>query len=113
MAVRDERAHAGRLGKAQRLAVLDLAAFSIEPVQFGCEVAEKVQGMSCEARMACGKLDRPGAKTPSLLEPAEQDTGTSERVVAIANMQDDPSRHLALEKLLAFPDPIQRLARLA
>ena len=42
MAVRDERAHAARLGERQRLAVEGLAALGIEPVGMGRDVAEQV-----------------------------------------------------------------------
>ena len=43
MAVRDERAHAARLGERQRLAVEGLGALGIEPVgRMGRDVAEQV-----------------------------------------------------------------------
>jgi hypothetical protein len=39
----DEREHAPRLGERQRLAVLRLAAFGIELVGMGCNIAEQVK----------------------------------------------------------------------
>src|SRR2546426_5570263 len=40
VAVRDERAHAARLGEGQRLAVVGLAALGVEPVGMDRDVAE-------------------------------------------------------------------------
>ena len=45
VAVGDERAHAARLGKRQRLAVVGLAALGVEPVGMGRDVAEQMQRM--------------------------------------------------------------------
>ena len=45
VAVGDERAHAARLGKRQRLTVVDLAVLGIEQVGVGRDVAEQVLSM--------------------------------------------------------------------
>ena len=58
-------------------------------------------------------FDRAVAQAPRLIEPAEQQTGATQRVVGPAAMRDDSPRRLTLEELLAFPEPVQRLARLA
>jgi hypothetical protein len=52
MAVGDERAHTARFGERQCLAVVSLAAFCVEPVGMGRDVAEQVQRMGREPRLA-------------------------------------------------------------
>ena len=81
VAVGDERAHAARLGERQRLAVVGLAALGVEPVGMGRDVAEQVQRMGREPRVRRGILERAVAQAPRLVEPAEQQTGTTQRVV--------------------------------
>ena len=113
VAVGDERAHAARLGERQRLAVVGLAALGIEPVGMGRDVAEQVQRMGREPGVTRRGFDRAVAQAPRLVEPAEQQTGATQRVVGPAAMADDSPRRVTLEELLAFPEPVQRLARLA
>ncbi len=113
VAVGDERAHAARLGERQRLAVVGLAALGIEPVGMGRDVAEQVQRMGREPGVRRRGFERAVAQAPRLVEPAEQQTGTTQRVVGPAAMADDSPRRLTLEELLALPEPGQRLARLA
>ena len=45
VAMRDEWAHAARLGEGQRLLVVGLATLGVEPVEMGRDVAEQVQRM--------------------------------------------------------------------
>jgi hypothetical protein len=46
VAVRNERAHTTRLGERERLVIVRLAAFCVEPVWVGRDVTEQVQRMS-------------------------------------------------------------------
>ena len=81
VAVGDEGAHAARLGERQRLAVVGLAALGIEPVGMGRDVAEQVQRMGREPGVRRRGFDRAVAQAPRLVEPAEQQSGTTQRVV--------------------------------
>ena len=78
VAVGDEGPHAARLGERQRLAVVGLAALGVEPVGIGRDVAEQVQRMGREPGMT-RIFDRALAQAPRLVEPAEQQTGTTQR----------------------------------
>ena len=109
----DKRAHAVHLGECQRLPVVGCAAFGIEPVGMGRDVAEQVQRMGREARLALRGFDRATAQAPRFVELPEQQTGATHRVVGPAAMTDDSPRRLTLEELLSLLDPAQRLARLA
>ena len=86
----DEGPHAARLGERQRLAVVGLAALGIEPVGMGRDVAEQVQGMGRVPGVRRRKFDRAVAQAPRLVEPAEQQTGATQRVVVPA---DDGRRY--------------------
>src|SRR5262245_28983019 len=108
-----QRAHAAGLRERERVAVVGLAALGIEPVGMGCNVAEQVQRMGCETRVTLRGFD-PAVTQPSrLVEPVELQTSATQRVVAPGAMEGDSTRRLTLEELLAFPEPVQRLARLA
>ncbi len=109
----DERAHAVELGERQRLPVMGCAAFGIEPVGMGRDVAEHVQRMGRKAWLAPRGFNRAIAQAPCLVEPAEQQTGTTQRAIGPAAMADNSPRRLTLEELLGLSDPAQRLARLA
>src|ERR1700675_3774348 len=113
MAVGDEGAHAARLGQRQRLAVVDLAAFGIEPVGMGRDIAKQMQAKDREPGVTRRGFARAVAQAPRLVEPAEQETGAPQRVVIPTEIRDDFPRRLTLEELLAFPEPAQRLARFA
>ena len=113
MAVGDERAHAARLGEGQRLAVVGLAALGIEPIGMGRDVAEQMQRMGREPGLGLIGFDRPVAQAPRLVEPAEQQAGATQRVVVPAAARNGSRRVEALDELLAFPEPVQRLAGLA
>jgi hypothetical protein len=80
VAVGDEGAHAARLGEGKRFAVVGLAALGIETPGMGCDVAEKVQRMGREPGVPRRGLDRAVAQAPPLVEPAEQQTGATQRV---------------------------------
>ena len=54
-------------------------------------------------------FDRAVAQAPRLVEPAEQQTGATQRIVGPARLPDTSPRRLTLEELLAFPEPAQRL----
>ena len=69
--------------------------------------------MGREAGLALRGFDGAIAEAPRFVEPAEQQTGATHCVIGPAAMADDSPRRLTLEELLAFPDPVQRLARLA
>src|SRR5437660_10338854 len=57
-------------------------------------------------------FDHASAQASRFVEPAEQQTGAAQGVVGPVVLADDSPRSLALEELLAFPEPIQGLARL-
>src|SRR6266849_8153 len=59
------------------------------------------------------RFDRAVAQAPRLVEPAEQQTRATQRVIGPAAIGDVSPRLVTLEELLAFPEPAQRLARLA
>ncbi len=82
VAVGEERAHAARLGEGQGLAVVGLAGLGIEPVGMGRDVAEQVQRMGREPGLRRRGFDGAVAQAPRLVEPAEQQTGSAQRVVA-------------------------------
>src|SRR5262249_52201063 len=113
VAVGDERAHAARLGERQSLAVVRLAALSIEAVRMGCDVAEQVQRMGRESRLLRRRFDRAHAEVPRLVKSAKLQTSATKRVVVPALIADESPRCLALEELLALSLPAQCLARLA
>ncbi len=110
MAVRDKGPHAAGLGQRQRLAVVGLAAFVIEPVGMGRDVPEQVQRMGREAGARRSDFDGAVAQAPRLVEPAEQQTGTTQRVAGVPAV--DFPRRVTLEELLALPEPGKRLAPL-
>ena len=109
----DERAHAAQLGEFQRLPVVGCAAFGIEPFGMDRDVAEQAQRMGHEARLALRGFDRALAKATRLVEPAEQQTGATRRVVSPAAMGDDSPCRLTLEELVILSHAAQRLAGLA
>src|SRR5215831_20388471 len=69
--------------------------------------------MGREARLALRGFDRVMTEAPRFIEPAEQQTGATHRVVSPTAMTDDPPRRMTLEQLLDLPHPAQRLLRLA
>src|SRR5215468_6362198 len=81
VAVGDERAHAVRLREGQRPSVVCCAAFSIEPAGMGCDVTEKVQRMGGKAGLALSGFNRAIAEAPRIIEPTEQQTGTTQRMI--------------------------------
>src|SRR5215470_4356446 len=112
VAVGDEGAHAARLGQRQRLAVVGLAALRVEPIGMGRDVAEQVQRMGRGPRVRRRILERAVAQAPRLVELAEQQAGTTQRVVSPAAVERDSLRRVTFEELLALPEPGQRLAHL-
>src|ERR1700675_2510545 len=59
-----------------------------------------------------GEFDRAGAQATRFVEPAQQQTGATQRVVGSAETDASPLC-LTLDELLAFPKPVERRARLA
>ena len=92
---------------------MGLAGLGIEPVGMGRDVAEQAQRMNREPGLMRRGFDRAVGQAPRLVEPAEQQTGATQRVVEPAEIADVSPRRLTLEELLAFPEPVQRLARFA
>ena len=109
----DERAHAARAGKRQRLAVVGLAELGIEPVGMVRDIAEQVVRMGGEPGVRWRVCERAVAQAQHLVEPAEQQGGPTERKVGLPVEADDAPRRLTLEELLALPESGQRLACLA
>src|SRR5262249_24574219 len=110
VAVSDQGPHAARLGEHQSLAVARLAALSIEAVRMGCDVAEQVQRMGRESGGSVGRSDCTSPKIPRLVEPAEPQASAPERLVGPAPETEDSPCGVTLQELLAFPQPVQRLA---
>ena len=106
----DERPHAARLGERQRLSVVDLTVLGVEPVGMGRDVGEQVQRIGSDAMARRRRCDRAFAQTLRLIEPVEQQSGTTQHVVV--HQRPDSPHGLTLEELLALPKPAQRLARL-
>src|SRR4029453_6429891 len=69
--------------------------------------------MGCEPPVTQRGFDRAVAQAPGLVEPAEQQTGTTQRAVVPAALEDNSPRRLTLEELLAFLEQAERLTRLA
>ena len=63
----------------------------------------------------CGRteFERAVAEMPRLVAPAEPQTGARQRVIEPGERREDSARRQTLEERLAFPEPVQRLARLA
>lgn len=102
-----------QLGEGQRLPIVGYPAFGIKPVRMGRDVAEQIERMGCETRLAMRGFDRPICQAPRLVKLVEQQTSTTYCAVGPAAMADDASRHLMFEELLSFPDPVLRLAPFA
>src|SRR5438105_15880971 len=68
--------------------------------------------MGRERQLRRTGFDHAGAQASRFVQTAEQQTGATQRVVGPVVLADDSPRGLALEELLAFPEPIQGLARL-
>ena len=79
----------------------------------GRDVAEQVQRMGRGPGLRRSGFDRAVGQAPRLVEPAERETGATQRVIVPITLEDDSPRGQTLDELLAFPEPVQRLARLA
>ena len=113
VAVGDERAHAAGLGECPRLAIVGRSALGVESVGMGRDVAEQVLRMGRGPGVRRRIFDRAVAQASRLVEPAEQQSGTTQRLVAPAAIEPDSLRRVTFEDLLALPEPGQRLALLA
>ena len=58
-------------------------------------------------------LNRAIAQAPRLVESAEQQTGATQRVAHPGKIADMSPRGQPLKELVAFPEPVRCLARLA
>src|SRR5262249_50241705 len=76
IAVRDEGAHAARLGECQPLAVMGLALLGIETLGPCRDVAEQMPRMGQESWLVLRGLSRTLAQPLRLVEQAEQQSGT-------------------------------------
>src|SRR6185295_9327297 len=81
VAVGDEGSHAARLGKRQRIAVVGLSALGIESLGMTRDVAEQMQRMGFVALAKRRKCDRAFTQTLRLVEPVEQESGPTHRLV--------------------------------
>src|SRR5262245_31005523 len=113
VAVGDQGAHATRLSEGQRFAIVTFTACGVEPVGMSCDVAQQVQRMGRAPRLTRTSFDCTVAEALRLTDLAEEQTGATKAVVAPTAIVDTPTRPVPLEELLAFPEPAQRLARLA
>src|SRR5215831_1845188 len=107
VAVSDEGAHATRLGEGQRLAVVGLAAFGIEPVGVGRNVTEQVERMGRVPGLTRGGAHRAVTQALRVVETAEHQRGSTQRLIEPSEKADVSSRGLTLEKVLTFPQPAQ------
>src|SRR5262249_33265152 len=112
VAMRDQRAHAVRLGERKCLQVARYPALEIEPVGMTCNVAEQSQRVRGEAGLVLRGFERTIAQSARLIDPPEQQTCVAHRVIRPAAMADDAPRRLALEQLFSLLDPTQRFPRL-
>src|SRR5262245_31973657 len=113
VAVGDEGAHAARLSEDRCFVVVSCATLGIEPVGMGRDVAEQEQSMRREPGLTQRRFDGSVGKASRLVELTEEQTGAAERMVNPAAMADGSARRETLEKALAFPELVQRFARLA
>src|SRR5262245_57877289 len=114
VAVRDERTHPAGLGEGQRLPVVGVGGPGIEPVGMDGDIAEQVQGQGGQTRITRNRFGHTSAQLPRLVQPAQRETGASQReVCSRAVSSDDTPRRLTLEEVMALLEPVQRLARLA
>src|SRR5438270_12610022 len=68
--------------------------------------------MGCEARLALSGFNRATGQAPRLIEPAEQQTGTTHRVIAPGAVTNDSPRRLKFEEPLTLSHPAQSLVSL-
>src|SRR3954468_13553087 len=111
MAMGDERAHAARFSECQRLAIMSLTALRVEPVRMGRNLAEQVQRMSRESRLARRGFQRAVPETPRVVETTERQRGSTQPQVEPSEKADEPARNVTVEKSLTFLQPPQGLAR--
>src|SRR5262252_1060312 len=113
MAVGDEGAHGELFGQGEGLTVMVFGDHGIESVGMGRDVAEEVQRVGRKAalsRKGCGNAVDEATR---LVEPAEQQTGATQREAGPGAMADEPPCLLPLDELLAFRETVERLACLA
>src|SRR5262249_59820073 len=101
------------LGEGQRLAVVGLAALGVEPIGMGRDITEQVERMGRIPRLTRRELNRAVAQALRVVETAEHQRGSTQRLIEPSEKADVSSRGLTLEKVLTFPQPAQALARLA
>jgi len=94
--VGDEGTHAPRLGEGQRLVIVGLAALGIEPVGMGRDVAEQVQRMGRIPKVTRREFDGAVTQALRLVEPAEPQTGATQRAVGPADIVNDSPRRVTL-----------------
>jgi hypothetical protein len=113
VAVRDEGAHATRLGEGQGLPVVGLAPLGVKPVGMSRDVAKQVQRVSRESWLMGRGFDRAVSQAPRLVEPTEHEAGATQRVQNPTETAgaDDSARRVTLEELLTFPKPVQPALR--
>ena len=101
VAMGDERPHGARLGKRQRLPIVGLAALGVAAVGMSCDVTEQVQRMGRGPGVRRRILERAVAQAPRLVELAEQQAGTTQRVVPPAAVERDSLRRVTFEEMLS------------
>ena len=79
----------------------------------GRNVAEQVKRGGLERGLSRRRFDRAIAQALRFVEPAEQQSGATQRVIGTALLGDDSARRAPLEELLTFLQPVQRFARCA
>jgi hypothetical protein len=102
-----------QFGECKRLPVVGRAAFGIDPIGMGRDVAQQVQRMGRKARLMLRRFNGARSQTPRVVQPAEHQTGAPRRVVSPAGMANDALRRLVFNEQLTLSDPAERLAGMA
>src|SRR5262245_60174906 len=108
MAMGDERTHAARLGKRQRLSVVRLACLWIKPIRVARDITEQMQGMGRKPRLRRRRLHRTVSQTVCVIWASKPETGAAQGVVGGADEDDKSLVGLTFQQLLALPDPVHR-----
>src|SRR5262249_33005620 len=107
VAMRDEGTHSMRSGDWQSLLVGGGAAFGLEPIRMGFDVAQKPERLSGKAGMTARDFDRAVGKALCLVELIHQKISPAQSAVRPAPMLADLPGRLTLEQFLGFSNPAQ------
>ncbi len=83
--------------RASAFPIVGLAALGIEVAGMGHDVAEEEQRMGRERGVRQRVCERAIAQAARLVEPAEQQSGATQRVAGLPVEADDPPRRLTVK----------------